>query len=96
MTAPSIFSFRLYVAGESQNSMRAISNLTALCDDRLKGRHRIEIVDVFGEPDRAFADRIVMTPTLIRVEPGPLRRIIGTLEQADSVAVSLGFGLRLA
>ena len=92
MTAPSIFSFRLYVAGDAQNSTRAVANLTALCGDRLKGRHRIEIVDVFGEPERALADRIVMTPTLIRLEPGPVRRIIGTLEQADSVAVALGFG----
>ena len=92
MTAASNFSFRLYVAGDAHNSMRAIANLTALCDERLKGRHRIEVVDVFGEPDRALADRIVMTPTLIRVDPSPIRRIIGTLEQADSVALALGFG----
>lgn len=91
MRALATFSFRLYVAGESHNSMRAIANLTALCDERLKGRHRIEILDVFGEPGRALADRIVMTPTLIVVEPSPIRRIIGTLENADSVAVALGF-----
>jgi circadian clock protein KaiB len=92
MTAPAIFSFRLYVAGDAHNSMRAIANLTALCDDRLKGRHHIEIVDVFGEPDRALADRIVMTPTLIRVKPSPTRRIIGTLDHTDSVAVALDIG----
>ena len=45
---------------------------------------------MFKEPDRALADRIVMTPTLIRMEPGPIRRIIGTLELADVVAVALG------
>jgi circadian clock protein KaiB len=92
MTGESTFSFRLYVAGESHNSMRAIANLRAVCDERLEGRHRIEIVDVFGEPDRALADRIVMTPTLIVVEPSPIRRIVGTLEHGDSVAVVLGFG----
>ena len=91
MTAPSNFSFRLYVAGDAHNSVRALANLTALCDSRLKGRHRIEIVDVFREPDRARADRIMMTPTLIRVEPSPVRRLVGTLEQADSVAIALGF-----
>ena len=92
MIQPSVFSFRLYVAGDAQNSVRAIANLTALCDDRLKGRHRIEIVDVFGEPQRALADGIVMTPTLIRVEPSPIRRVIGTLERTDVVAIALGLG----
>lgn len=95
MTTPSMFSFRLYVAGDAPNSVRAIANLTALCDERLKGRHDIEVVDVFGHPDRALADGIVMTPTLIRVLPSPVRRLIGTLDQADSVAVALGLGANL-
>jgi len=90
VTAPSVFSFRLYVAGDGHNSMTAIANLTALCHARLEGRHQIEIVDVFGHPDRALADRIVMTPTLMRVEPGPTRRVIGTLQVADDVAAVLG------
>jgi circadian clock protein KaiB len=90
MTPLPVFSFRLYVAGDGQNSMKAIANLTALCNDRLKGRHRIEIVDVFGEPSRALADGIVMTPTLVRVEPSPARRVIGTLEQTEGVALALG------
>jgi circadian clock protein KaiB len=90
MTDPSVFSFRLYVAGEGQNSATAIANLTALCRARLEGRHRIEIVDVFGHPARALADRIVMTPTLMRVEPGPIRRVVGTLQVADDVAAVLG------
>lgn len=93
MSVPARFSFRLYVAGEAHNSVRAIANLSALCDDRLKGQHRIEIVDVFGEPERALADGIVMTPTLIRVEPSPIRRVIGTLDQTDSVALALGLGV---
>ena len=84
------FSFRLYVAGEGQNSVRAIANLTALCEARLVGRHRIEIVDVFGQPGRALEDGIVMTPTLIRLEPGPVRRVIGTLQATDDVAAVLG------
>ncbi len=93
MTALSTFNLRLYVAGDAHNSVRAIANLTAICADRLKGRHRIEIIDVFGEPNRALADGIVMTPTLIRVEPSPIRRIVGTLERADIVAVALGFSV---
>lgn len=92
MTVEPCFSFRLYVAGDAQNSVRAIANLTALCDARLSGRHRIEVVDVFGQPDRALADGIVMTPTVIRVEPGPLRRVVGTLHATDDVAAALGLG----
>jgi circadian clock protein KaiB len=86
----SVFSFRLYVAGDAQNSARAIANLTAMCDARLPGRHHIEIVDVFGHPERALADHIMMTPTLIRVEPAPIRRVIGTLHATDDLAAALG------
>lgn len=84
------FAFRLYVAGDGANSTRAIANLTALCESRLAGRHRIEIVDVFGDPARALADRIVMTPTVVRVEPAPIRRVVGTLQAIDDVASALG------
>ena len=90
MTSESVFRFRLYVAGDGQNSARAIANLTALCKARLAGRHHIEIVDVFGDPGRALADRIVMTPTLMRLEPAPVRRMIGTLQASDEVATALG------
>jgi circadian clock protein KaiB len=90
MSGDQIFSFRLYVAGDGQNSTRAIANLTALCGAYLAGRHRIEIVDVFGDPDQALADRIVMTPTLMRLEPGPVRRLVGTLQGIDAVAAALG------
>ena len=90
MTAESVFSFRLYVAGDGQNSSRAIANLNAMCQARLAGRHEIEVVDVFGQPQRALADGIVMTPTLMRMEPGPVRRVIGTLQEIDRVAAVLG------
>jgi circadian clock protein KaiB len=86
------FSFRLYVAGDGENSTRAIANLTAFCRSRLEGRHHIEIVDVFTDPDRALADRIVMTPTLLRLEPAPTRRLVGTLHAADAFAGALGVG----
>jgi circadian clock protein KaiB len=92
MTVQTCFSFRLYVAGDAQNSVRAIANLTALCDARLAGRHQIEVVDVFGHPDRALADGIMMTPTVIRIEPGPIRRVVGTLQATDEVAAALGLG----
>jgi circadian clock protein KaiB len=90
MISEPVFAFRLYVAGDGTNSTRAIANLTALCEARLGGRHRIEIVDVFGHPGRALADRIVMTPTVMRVEPAPIRRVVGTLQGSDDVVAALG------
>ena len=84
------FKFRLYVAGDTLNSAQAIANLTALCRDYLPSRHEIEIIDVFREPKRALADGIMMTPTLLRIAPSPVRRIIGTLSQAQPVLQALG------
>jgi circadian clock protein KaiB len=79
------FSFRLYIAGEAVNSAQALANLQALCRGHLAGRHRIEVVDVFREPARALADGIFMTPTLLRLAPAPLRKIVGTL--SDTVTL---------
>jgi circadian clock protein KaiB len=84
------YKFRLYVAGEAPNSTRAQANLGALCRAHLPDRHEIEVVDVFREPRRALADGIFMTPTLVRLAPGPERRIVGTLSQADVVLIALG------
>jgi circadian clock protein KaiB len=86
------FKFRLYVAGDTENSAQAFSNLTALCGKYLANRHDIELVDVFREPDRALADRIYMTPTLVKLSPAPVRRIVGTLGQTQSVLQALELG----
>jgi len=84
------FKFRLYIAGDTENSTLAFSNLTALCGKYLANRHEIEIVDVFREPGRALEDRIFMTPTLVKLGPAPIQRIIGTLGKTDSVMQALG------
>jgi circadian clock protein KaiB len=90
MNRPAIFSFRLYVAGDAQNSLEAVANLTALCRTHLTGRHDIEIVDIYREPGRALADGIRMTPTLVKLHPAPIRTIIGTLREAAPVLHALG------
>jgi circadian clock protein KaiB len=74
-----MFKFRLYVAGDAWNSVQAIANLTALCRAHLPGAHQIEVVDVLWEPQRAVADRVRMTPTLVKLSPGPMQRFVGTL-----------------
>lgn len=85
------FRFRLYVAGDAQNSAQAVANLTALCRAYLRDRHSIEVVNVFREPKRARADGIFMTPTLVKLAPSPApRRIVGTLSQTLPVLQTLG------
>ncbi len=85
-----MFKFQLYVAADSLNSAQAIANLGALCRQYLPGRHEIEVVDVFLEPQRALAENVRMTPTLLKVSPRPARRIIGTLSQTQRVLDTLG------
>jgi len=85
------FKFRLYVAGDAQNSTQAVANLTALCKTYLKDRHAIEVVNVFRDPKRALADGIFMTPTLLKLAPSPApTKIIGTLSQTQPVLQALG------
>jgi circadian clock protein KaiB len=85
-----IFKFRLYVAGDALNSTQALSNLVALCRTHLPDRHELEVVDVLREPKRALADAIFLTPTLLKLAPFPTRRIIGTLNQTQTVLQALG------
>ncbi len=84
------FKFRLYVAGDALNSTQALANLTSLCRAHLPDRHEIELVDVFREPERALADGIFMTPTLVKLAPSPVRSIVGTLSQMPPVLQALG------
>jgi circadian clock protein KaiB len=90
MSDSDIFQFRLYVADDTVNSSCAVANLRALCDRYLAGRHRIELVNVFKEPDRALEDRIFMTPTLVKLTPGNVARLVGTLSQTNVVLQVLG------
>jgi len=90
MSRPAFHKFRLYVAGEAQNSQLAVANLTAICRRHLPGRHEIDIVDVLREPKLALINSIFMTPTLIRLAPAPVLRIVGTLSQTGTVLHALG------
>ena len=85
-----LFKFRLYVAGDALNSAQALANLPALCREHLPDRHEIEVVDVFREPKRALADAVFITPTLIKLAPLPVRTIVGTLSQTQTVLQALG------
>ena len=82
--------FRLFIAGDTPNSAQAIANLNDLCRKYLPGQHSIEVVDVFVTPQRALAEGIVMTPMLLRLEPTPTVRIIGSLRNLEAVLEALG------
>jgi circadian clock protein KaiB len=83
------FKFRLYVAGDAPNSAQAIANLTALCRERLPKQHEIEIVDVFGDPERALADGVLLTPMLVKLLPAPSRVLVGSLSQREPLLQAL-------
>jgi circadian clock protein KaiB len=89
MSRRSIYKFRLYVADDTMNSTQAKTNLRSLCQTHLAGRHEIEVVDVFIEPQRAILEGIRMTPTLLRLAPLPIKRIVGTLVETQRVLETL-------
>ena len=86
------YELRLYVAGQTPKSMEAFSNLKKICEEHLKGRYTIEVIDLLENPKLAKGDQILAIPTLVRKLPEPVRKIIGTL--ADTERVLVGLDLR--
>jgi circadian clock protein KaiB len=86
---PEVLRLRLYVAGKSPNSVRALANLQALCEECLADDcWELEVIDVFAHPIRAVEDRILVTPTLLKLTP-PVVQIIGDLSQRGTVRDAL-------
>jgi circadian clock protein KaiB len=81
---------RLFVTGMTPRSTRAIRAVRALCEDRLKDRFRLEIVDVYQQPQLTQGEQIFATPTLIKYQPAPLRRIIGDMSDIHRLCSGLG------
>ena len=82
---PTRYTLRLFVAGTTANSLRAIENLRRICDVHLADRVDLEIIDIYQQPERAGQHQIVAAPTLVKVLPPPLRRIIGDLSEEQRV-----------
>jgi circadian clock protein KaiB len=80
---------RLYVAGHAPNSVRAIANCRAICDEHFAAGHQLEIVDLLEHPNRAVADGIIVTPTLLKLLPLPVQRVIGSLSDTNQVLQAL-------
>ncbi|HWR14784.1 MAG TPA: circadian clock KaiB family protein [Terriglobales bacterium] len=80
---------RLYIAGQTPNSIVAMANLKKICEDKLKGKYRIEVIDLLKKPQLAKGDQIIAIPTLVRKLPPPVKKIIGNLSRTESVFVGL-------
>lgn len=85
------YHLRLFIAGMTTRSQFAIANLHRIVDERLRGRLDLEIVDIYQQPHLAEANQVVAAPTLLRIEPQPVRRIIGDL--SDEARVLRGLDL---
>jgi circadian clock protein KaiB len=83
------WNLRLYVAGQTERSVRAFDNLKKLCEEHLAGKYAIEVIDLLRDPKLARGDQIVAVPTLVRKLPAPVRKIIGDLSNTERVLVGL-------
>ncbi len=80
---------RLYVAGSTPQSSRAIANIKTICETNLKNHYALTVVDLYEHRERAQEDQVRVAPTLIRLSPLPLRRLIGDLSQTERVLAAL-------
>ena len=80
---------RLYVAGAAPNSLLAISNARAICDEHFASAHELEVVDLLLHPRRALADGIIVTPTLLKLLPLPVQRVVGNLSDTNRLLLAL-------
>ena len=80
---------RLYVAGVTPNSVAAFQNLKRICETHLKGKYRIEVIDLVENPTLAKGDQIVAVPSLVRSLPAPMKKVLGNLSNEERVLVGL-------
>ena len=88
------YHLRLYVTGATPRSLQAIESLKQLCEEHLKGRYELAIVDMYQQPELARKEQILAAPTLIKLLPPPLRRLIGDMTQTDRVLAGLDLQVR--
>jgi circadian clock protein KaiB len=84
------YMLKLYVTGATERSLRAIANLKAVCEQYLKGRYHLEVVDIYRRPELLRRDQIVAVPTLIKKLPVPVRLLVGDLSRREQVLQGLG------
>ena len=80
---------RLYIAGVTPKSSRAIMNVKKICKEHLEGRYELEIVDIYQQPVLAKGEQIIAVPTLLKKLPLPLRKFIGDMSNTEKILVGL-------
>ena len=85
---------RLYVAGMTPNSARAIANLKKICEEHLAGRYDLNVIDVYRKPTLAKGEQIIAAPTLIKKLPLPMRKLIGDMSDEGKVLIGLDIRIR--
>jgi circadian clock protein KaiB len=85
---------RLYVSGSTSKSALAVENIKRICEQHLKNRYDLEVIDIYQQPSLARDDQIVAVPTLIKRSPFPMRRLIGDLSDLKKVLFGLDLGMR--
>lgn len=80
---------RLYIVGGALNSLRALMNLKAICEEYFPKHYQIEVIDIFEDPLRALTDKVLVTPTLVKTSPPPSIRLAGDLSQKQTVLLVL-------
>jgi circadian clock protein KaiB len=83
---------KLFICGSSQRAEMAVANLRHICDSDLFGDYTLEVIDVLEQPDLAEEAKVLATPTLIKLLPPPLRRIIGDLSDKEKLLIGLELG----
>ncbi len=87
------YTLRLYVSGITPRSRIAIQNIRKICEENLKGRYDLEVIDIYQQPDLIREEQILAAPTLIKKLPLPLRKIIGDMSNTERILVGLDLSL---
>lgn len=87
--AQRVYRFNLFVSGATSRSARAITNIKAICDRHLAGKYKIEVIDIYQQPERLSSDQVVAVPTLVKEYPRPVRKFIGDLSDTHRVVNAL-------
>ncbi len=85
-----MYEIKLYVVGRTTKLLRGIEQLVGLLEDELHSYYRLDVIDIIESPELAEKDRIFATPTLVKVFPAPIKKIIGRLSNKEEVSLALG------
>jgi len=89
-----MYLLRLYIAGTSPASSKAVKNIRQVCEEHLQGRYQLEVIDLYQQPEHKLPERVVTAPTLLKELPPPLRCIIGDMSNTNRVLVGLDIIVR--